>query len=135
MMRILALTFLLALLARCGSPASPSTGGTTAPRPAQPAQPAPADPTPGSSPPVAPPSPPPVSPGWTVAFREDFQTLAPPAATWRTDERPDDGPYADDGAFFRARGVVPPQAFRATVPFGASNWLTAESYTRSSNAS
>jgi hypothetical protein len=73
--------------------------------------------------------------GWTVAYREDFESFSPPAASWRADERPDDGPYSDAGAFFRARGVVPPQAFRATVPFGTSGWLTAESYTRSAGAS
>ena len=30
----------------------------------------------------------------------------------------------------KAQGVVPPKAFRTSVPFGDQNWLTAESYTR-----
>jgi hypothetical protein len=46
----------------------------------------------------------------------------------------DDGPYADDGLYFRRQGVTPPPAYRATVPFGAEAWLTAESYTRSAGA-
>jgi hypothetical protein len=72
--------------------------------------------------------------GWVVAAREDFESLVPPAVAWQPDERPDDGPYADAGAFFQRRGVVPPAAFRATVAFGAAGWLTAESYTRSAAA-
>ena len=36
--------------------------------------------------------------------------------------------------YFRRQGVTPPPAYRATVPFGAAGWLTAESYTRSEGA-
>jgi len=72
--------------------------------------------------------------GWTVAWREDFEALAAPSASWQADPIPDDGPYSDNGIFFQRQGVVPPRAYRATVPFGASGWLTAESYTRSAAA-
>src|SRR4051812_27089435 len=72
--------------------------------------------------------------GWKVAFREDFQALASPAATWQADPVPDDGPYSDEGLFFRQQGIAPPRAFRATAPFSDSGWLTAESYTRSPGA-
>ncbi len=73
-------------------------------------------------------------PGWVVLYREDFESLAAPRATWQADTFPDDGPYSDNGAYFHAKGIVPPKAFRATVPFGTSGWLTAESYTRSDGA-
>ena len=72
--------------------------------------------------------------GWTVAFREDFEALSVPAAIWQAATPTDDGPFADDGLYFRRQGVTAPQAYRATVPFGASSWLTAESYTRSRGA-
>jgi len=72
--------------------------------------------------------------GWTVAFQEDFETLAAPAVTWQAAAPTDDGPYADDGLYFRRQGVTAPPAYRATVPFGAGGWLTAESYTRSAGA-
>jgi hypothetical protein len=72
--------------------------------------------------------------GWTIAFQEDFEALAAPAITWQAAGPTDDGPYADDGLYFRRQGVTPPPAYRATVPFGASAWLTAESYTRSAGA-
>ena len=65
-----------------------------------------------------------------VAWREDFEDLALGGAPWRPDDYPDDGPFSDAGAWFTARGVVPPLAFRATLPFGADGWLTAEAYTR-----
>jgi hypothetical protein len=72
--------------------------------------------------------------GWTVAFREDFEALALPAATWQSDVPSDDGPYSDDGLYFRRAGIVPPRAYRATLPFGTSAWLTVQSYTRSAEA-
>ena len=72
-------------------------------------------------------------PGWVVAHEETFETLSMPAGTFVTDPVPDDGPFADHGLFFQKQGVVPPKAYRATVPFGASSWLTAESYTRSTS--
>lgn len=70
------------------------------------------------------------SPGWQVAWEESFEEGALPQGSWSPDPVPDDGPFADDGAFFRAQGVVPPDAFRTSVPFGTDGWLTAESYTR-----
>src|SRR4051812_929489 len=112
---------LLALL-RCGSPqdAGPLPASVDVPPPDA-----------GSiSPEVKPPA-----SGWSVAWKEDFEALAIPAAEWQPDSRPDDGPYSDDGLFFRRQGIVAPTAYRATVPFGASQWLTAESYTRSAGAS
>ena len=72
--------------------------------------------------------------GWVVAYREDFESLAVPSASFAPDPHPADGPYADDGVYFARQGIVPPAAFRATVPFGQSAWLTAESYTRSAGA-
>ena len=70
--------------------------------------------------------------GWVVAYKEDFQQAAVPEAAWVPDPLPDDGPYSDDGAYFRARGVVPPAAYRISAPLGADGWLRIESYTRSS---
>lgn len=72
------------------------------------------------------------APGWIVAYREDFQQTAVPDATWEADPLPDDGPFSDNGAFFQARGVVPPAGYRISAPLGADGWLRIESYTRSS---
>src|SRR5205823_1412360 len=68
---------------------------------------------------------------WVTGYHEDFESFAAPPASWQPDSFPDDGPFSDNGTFFRGRGVVPPKAFRATVPLG---WLTVESYTRAENA-
>jgi len=110
-------------LLRCGSSAptdalSSDPGGATSAVPAAPVSPLPDA---GTSP----------GPGWVVASREDFESLAFPPAAWRPDEVPDDGPQSDEGLLFSKQGIVAPKAYRATVPFGASSWLTAESYTRS----
>ncbi|HEY6098939.1 MAG TPA: hypothetical protein VIW03_05890 [Anaeromyxobacter sp.] len=91
----------------------------------------------GTPPPAGPPEPPPGPPGWAVAAREDFSgdpLAAAAAAPFAPDPVPDDGPYADGGAFFRARGVTPPAAFRATQPIGTGGWLSIESYTRRAGA-
>ena len=48
--------------------------------------------------------------GWTIAFQEDFEALAAPAVTWQAAGPTDDGPYADDGLYFRRQGVTPPPA-------------------------
>src|SRR5512139_2203889 len=111
----LVLTFAGALACGCGS------GGTGG----------------GAAPPSGPPAPPPGPPGWVVVAREDFsmEPFAPgstPAFT--PDPVPDDGPYSEGGAFFRARGVVPPAAYRATGSFGAGGWLSVEAYTRRADA-
>jgi hypothetical protein len=74
------------------------------------------------------------SPGWVVAAREDFQSLSLPDVTWQVDSSPDDGPFSDDGLYFQKQDISPPPAFRASVPFGAAGWLTAESYTRKTGA-
>lgn len=73
-------------------------------------------------------------PGWQVAYREDFESIAVPAARWVADPHADDGPFSDDGVYFAKQGISAPAAFRASVPFGASGWLTAESYTRQAGA-
>src|SRR5213595_1776305 len=96
-------------------------GGPPASRPAEPAPPPPA---PAADAGVVP------QHGWQVAFREDFESSTMPQGAWSPDPVPDDGPFADNGSFFKAQGVVPPKAFRTSVPFGDQNWLTAESYTR-----
>ena len=109
-------------------------GGPPASRPAEPAPlpedagvagtPAPPPPAPAADAGVAP------QHGWQVVFREDFESSTMPQGAWSPDPVPDDGPFADNGSFFKAQGVVPPKAFRTSVPFGDQNWLTAELYTR-----
>jgi hypothetical protein len=71
------------------------------------------------------------APGWVIAWREDFQHSEVPDAAWTRDPVPDDGPFSDGGAFFRARGVAPPAGYRISAPLGADGWLRIESYTRS----
>jgi hypothetical protein len=127
----------LAVLLCCGTSAPADSGSTAVPAPA----PAPAlDAGTVTAPPpevdagtIAQPAPD-AGPGWSIAYREDFENLPAPAATWQADTHPDDGPFSDDGTYFQAKGIAAPAAFRATVPFGASNWLTAESYTREAGA-
>ena len=75
-------------------------------------------------------APPPATDGWVVRHAEDFEGTQPLEAAWSPDPVPDDGPFSDAGAWFQA--IAPPRAFRASTPFSASGWLTAESYTRSS---
>jgi hypothetical protein len=71
--------------------------------------------------------------GWVVTSAEHFDAPLP-AGAFGPDPVPDDGPFADAGSFFTLRGVTPPAAFRATVPFSADGWLTLESYTRQRGA-
>src|SRR6266853_1355621 len=68
--------------------------------------------------------------GWVIESEEDFQSADLGAPEWRPDPVPDDGPFADQGAFFRNQHVVQPQGFRISSPFGRGGWLTLESYTR-----
>jgi len=77
-------------------------------------------------------SPPPPA-GWVVVAEERFDG-AGPSGPFAPDPVPDDGPFSDAGAFFTERGVVPPAAFRASVPFGLEGWLTLEAYTRRASA-
>jgi hypothetical protein len=72
-------------------------------------------------------------PGWVVVRREDFQRTELGRPSWQPDPIPDDGPFADDGLFFRQRRVVPPAGYRISSPLGDAEWLTIESYTRSSS--
>src|SRR5207245_8496379 len=68
--------------------------------------------------------------GWVTESEEDFQSADLGAPEWQPDPVPDDGPFADQGAFFRKQRVVQPQGWRISSPFGRSGWLTRESYTR-----
>jgi len=49
---------------------------------------------------------------------------------WKQDTYPKDGPFSDQGVYFISKGVRVPKAFRASIPFGKSAWLTAELYSR-----
>ncbi len=73
----------------------------------------------------------PREPGWRVLWKEDFSSPLP-QASWVTDPVPDDGPFSDAGRYFTQRGISPPAAFRATQPFGTEDWLTLETYSRTS---
>jgi hypothetical protein len=50
--------------------------------------------------------------------------------SWRPDECPDDGIYADCGSYFTERGIKAPQAHRITLPFSSGHAFTIESYSR-----
>lgn len=67
---------------------------------------------------------------WVVSRREDFEQGAFAAAAWQPDDYPDDGPFADRGSYFTERGIAPPVAYRLSLPFGDTDWLTLESSTR-----
>ncbi len=92
----------------------------------------PVEPVDPVEPPPTDPPPTPTQPGWRVMWKEDFSSPLPQGA-WQPDPVPDDGPFSDAGLYFTQRGITPPGAFRSTVPFGASNWLTLESYSRTQN--
>lgn len=111
-MRFPMVAFPLALLLACGGGDQQPAGGSTGP-------------TGPSTPPDG------TGPGWSVTHEEHFDG-AGPAGAFAPDPVPDDGPFSDAGAFWAARGVVPPAAFRATAPYGEGGWLTFESYTRRS---
>ncbi len=73
--------------------------------------------------------------GWVTLYEEDFETLPDfGAPAWKRDTLPDDGPFADNGQFFRGQGIHPPLAYRLSRPFGKDGWLTLESYTREPQA-
>jgi hypothetical protein len=74
--------------------------------------------------------PPEPSSSWVVAYEEDFESLQIEAPPWRPDPHAEDGEYADEGPYYTRRGIHAPPAFRATVQFGKSRWLTCESSTR-----
>ena len=108
--------------------------------PAQPAPPTPnpgtGTPSPGTEPvpvhPVPVPGAQPPSPsGWVTLYEENFESLPDfGAPTWARDTYPDDGPFSDNGQFFRNQGITPPTAYRISRPFGKDGWLTLESYSR-----
>ncbi|MFO0677010.1 MAG: hypothetical protein U0169_10765 [Polyangiaceae bacterium] len=68
---------------------------------------------------------------WVVAYEEGFEGGPLVDGTWDAAPRQEDDPFADDGAYFRARGVVPPKVFRASRPLGRDGWLTIASAARS----
>ncbi len=121
-MRLHHLTATLALLLACGAGGSASEAGTPSSGTTGPTG------GPGVSGPSGPTGPA-GGAGWTVVHAEHFEGPGPTGA-FTPDPVPDDGPFSDAGAFWKARGVVPPAAFRASVPYGDGAWLTFESYTR-----
>jgi hypothetical protein len=66
-----------------------------------------------------------------VLHEETFEQSALGAPRWQPDPRPDDGPFADDGIYFRRKGITPPAAYRISAAFGEDGWLTVESSSRS----
>jgi hypothetical protein len=130
-MRIVSAVLAAAALLACGG--SPSSSSSTPPPGDAPGATSPTGTT-GPTGPTGSTGPAPGAPGWVVAAAERFDG-ALPAATFAADTFPDDGPFSDAGAFFTRRGVTPPAAFRASVPFGANGWLTGELYTRRAGAS
>ncbi len=111
MLALLAIGLALAALGGCGRGSGHASGAP-----------------PGGAPPALPPA-----PGWVVAAEEHFDAPLPESG-FDPDPVPDDGPFSDAGVFFTRRGVVPPAAYRASVPFGVGGWLTMESYTRRAGA-
>jgi hypothetical protein len=88
----------------------------------------PSPPAPSASteaPPTAPPT------RWVTAAVETFDHGSLPEGAFSRDRFPDDGPRSDNGIYFRRKGISPPPAFRASVPFGQDGWLTFEAYSRS----
>jgi hypothetical protein len=74
------------------------------------------------------------APAGASCSRRTFETTVLPAPAWAADTYPDSG-FSDNGAFFRADGVTPPTAYRASAPFSQSGWLTVESYSRAQTTS
>lgn len=68
--------------------------------------------------------------GWVTLYYEDFESVSLGTPTWAMDSYPDDGPFSDQGVYFQGKGVSPPGAWRLLTSFGASGWLTIESYSR-----
>ncbi len=111
---------LLAVTACKDEPAPPSPDA----RPPDRAVPKPDARPPDRLPPDAPPP-----KGWVVAYEERFETTSLGSPSWTPDPVPDDGPFADHGAYFK--DVTPPKAYRLSQPIGDGGWLTVESYSRS----
>jgi hypothetical protein len=120
----------LALLAALGAGAPGCSDGGVPGGPTPP----PGSPPPGQEPPPGGPPPgEPPRPGFALLAEETFDRDLPDPALAH-DPVPDDGPFSDGGAYFTARGVRPPAAFRASVPFSSEGWLTAEAYSRRAGA-
>ncbi|HQY61038.1 MAG TPA: hypothetical protein PK141_06570, partial [Polyangiaceae bacterium] len=93
----------------------------------------------GPPPPVsdgaAPPDPPGGPRGWVLAYEETFEAPAPLAlGAWSSAPVVDTDPFADDGSYFRAKGVRPPTTQRASAAIGRDGWLTVESASRTTGA-
>jgi hypothetical protein len=79
----------------------------------------------------------PVAPGrglgghWEVLHEESFEGADLGSREWSEAPVVDDDPFADDGPYFRKKGVVAPRTFRSSRAFGAEGWLTVESSSRS----
>lgn len=67
--------------------------------------------------------------GWVILRRETFDHLLP-ARSWVSDVRSREDPYDDNGVYFQRRGISAPPAYRARATFGAQDWLTVDSYSR-----
>lgn len=70
--------------------------------------------------------------GSVPAWMETFDEGPPALSAWFPDPVPADGPYADQGGYFTARGITAPDAFRSSTALGLDGWLTLEAYSRSS---
>lgn len=70
--------------------------------------------------------------GWVLAYEETFDAPALSLSEWSSAPLIDPTPFADDGSYFRAKGITPPTTYRASSPIGRDGWLTVESASRSS---
>ncbi len=91
-----------------------------------------AGPVPSGSDGAAPPAPPAVVPGgWVLAYEETFDAPGALAlGAWSSAPIVDTDPFADDGSYFRAKGVRAPTTQRASTAIGKDGWLTLESASR-----
>jgi hypothetical protein len=70
---------------------------------------------------------------WTLAHQETFDHADLGDAAFRPDEHSDDGPFADNGVYFRRKGITAPAEYRVTAPFGEGGWLVVEGYSRAAD--
>jgi len=49
---------------------------------------------------------------------------------WISDPYENTGPYTESGEYYQQLNILPPGAFRNSIPLGKDNWLSAEIYTR-----
>ena len=67
--------------------------------------------------------------GWVVLHQETFDGPLP-VRSWINDVRSHEDAYDDNGVYFQRRGISAPPAHRARATFGAQQWLTMDSYSR-----